>query len=158
MRTIPLTLSIIALGLLASWGNAQLPSPSINSFNQQNQSPMPLPLHEAFPYYVSELGPGQYRVTFNPASGHYLYRHAFAFAMQLEPGATPEEISYAIPDGIKKTDQFFGQIEAYYNQVVVDVNLPTVPRRGALLSIEYQGCAEWGFCYPPQKASFELAP
>lgn len=67
-------------------------------------------------------------------------------------------VEYILPEGIQKTDQFFGKIEAYYNLINADLALTTVPSPDAVLVIEYQGCAEWGFCYPPQQAEFKLIP
>ena len=63
-----------------------------------------------------------------------------------------------MPDGLKKTDQFFGEIEAYYGQLAIDLSLSTVPGPDARIYIHYQGCADWGFCYPPQRFEFLLNP
>ena len=98
------------------------------------------------------------RVTWNLADGHYLYRHAFNFTMKQNEGSEVLDVNALIPSGLKKTDQFFGQIEAYYERVSVDLNLTTVPSPEAFLIIEYQGCADWGFCYPPQETLFKLTP
>lgn len=149
------TLALLLIGMLSDPSLAQLPTRSFSGFGDQ---PEPLPLEQAFPFYVSVISPGRYRVNWNLAEGHYLYRHAFGFAMQQATDSEELEVDYSLPDGLKKTDQFFGDIEAYYNQVSVDVNLSTVPGPNALLVIEYQGCADWGFCYPPQRTEFPLSP
>jgi thioredoxin:protein disulfide reductase len=148
----------LSLGLSpAAW--SQLDRPSISSFTQQNQqTDVPLPLEQAFPYYVSELSPGKYRINWTLAPGHYLYRHAFQFTLRQTEDGDSLPVDYELPAGIKKTDQFFGKIEAYYNQISVDLNLSTVPGPDAVLMIQYQGCAEWGFCYPPQRSPFKLLP
>lgn len=138
-------------------GLAQLDRPAFSSFSQQSAGQqIPLPLEQAFPYFVSELSPGKYRVSWNLAAGHYLYRHAFQFTFRQSEDSETLEVEYSLPNGIQKTDQFFGQIEAYYNQVSVDLELTTVPGPNAVLIIQYQGCADWGFCYPPQRAPFPL--
>jgi thiol:disulfide interchange protein DsbD len=120
--------------------------------------PTPLPLEQAFPWFVSELAEDRFRVTWNPASGHYLYRHAFSFSLQTGGSARPQALTVQLPDGLPKTDQFFGDIEAYYDTVSADITLPRAPTAGDILIIEYQGCAEWGFCYPPQQQRVELQP
>lgn len=149
------TLAFLLLSMFSELALAQLGSRSFSGFSNQ---PEPLPLEQAFPFYVSVLGPGRYRVSWNLAEGHYLYRHAFDFTMQQSSEAEELPIDYSLPDGLKKTDQFFGEIEAYYNNVSVDINLPTVPGPDASLVIQYQGCADWGFCYPPQRTEFILLP
>ena len=136
---------------------AQLDRPSITNFTQQTQTqPAPLPMEQAFPYFVSELSPGKYRVTWDLAPGHYLYLHAFQFSLRQSADSANLLVDFDLPDGIQKTDQFFGQIVAYYNQVSVDLELTTVPGPNAELLIQCQGCADWGFCYPPQSSPFKL--
>lgn len=149
---------ILCLGLFAAYASAQLQPRSISSLDTSLGQNQPLPLEQAFPYYVSEVSPGQYRVTWDLAPGHYLYRHAFAFALQQQQDADDLQAEFQLPDGLKKTDQFFGEIEAYYDQVSAELSLPSVPGPDASLVIEYQGCADWGFCYPPQRALFKLNP
>ena len=158
-----LTLGLITLGLLGNAGFAQNDSPflsrSTSALSSQNfDRPIPLQLEQAFPFYVSEVSPGKLRVTWDIAADHYLYRHAFQFSMQQSPTESSLEVDSILPDGLKKTDQFFGDIEAYYGRTSVELSLSTVPGPDALLIIEYQGCADWGFCYPPQRAEFKISP
>mgnify|MGYP001154400444 CR=1 FL=1 len=124
----------------------------------RQQRPVPLPLDEAFPWYVSEPAPGSWKVTWDPAPGHYLYRHAFAFSLQRNPDSQPEPLAFDLADGERKTDQFFGDIQAYYTTVTVTLDLPGGLPDGSRLWIEYQGCADWGFCYPPQRQGFSALP
>ena len=120
--------------------------------------PEPLPLKQAFPFFISTISPGKYRVTWEPASGHYLYQHAFSFAQTVAETTEEIEVEYSLPAGLNKSDKFFGDIVAYYQLVSVDVQLTTVPGPDAALVIEYQGCADWGFCYPPQRTRYPLIP
>lgn len=135
---------------------AQPGSSALGNLTGDSPRPRPLPLEQAFPWFVSELESGHYRVTWTPASGHYLYRHAFAFSLRSAGGEAP--LSFQLPPGLPKTDQFFGDIEAYYDDVSADLDLPDPLPADAVLVIEYQGCAEWGFCYPPQAQEFPLLP
>lgn len=145
-NTLTTLFTLCLLGLpLTAW--SQLDRNSITSLTQENQQQMvPLSLKEAFPYYVSELSPGKYRINWVLAQGHYLYRHALQFSLLQTEGGDSLPVNYELPDGVQKTDQFFGQIEAYYNLLSIDLNLTTVPEPEAGLMIQYQGCAEWGFC------------
>lgn len=123
-----------------------------------SDQPEPLPLEQAFPFFVSAISPGRYRVTWEPASGHYLYQHAFSFTQTAANASEEIEVEYTLPAGLNKTDKFFGEIVAYYEPVSVELQLTTVPGPDAALVIEYQGCADWGFCYPPQKTRYPLVP
>ncbi len=145
----------LAISLLSSSALAQLGDRSFSGFNTQ---PEPLSLERAFPYFVSIVSPGRLRVTWQLAEGHYLYRHAFNFTMKQNTDSEELAVDFSLPDGLKKNDQFFGAIEAYYNSPSAELSLSTVPGPDALLVIEYQGCADWGFCYPPQRVEFLLNP
>lgn len=150
-----ITLLLIAASLVASLSYAQLDSRPFSGFSIRSE---PLPIEQAFPFYVSAVSPGRFKVVWNPAEKHFLYRHAFDFSMIQNAGADELVVDYILPDGVKKTDQFFGDIEAYYGQINVDLSLSTVPGPNAILLIRYQGCADWGFCYPPQRFEFVLNP
>ncbi len=140
------------LALSAHPALAQLPIGSGNTPGGNNQRV--LPIAEAFPWYVSEAAPGEFRVVFIPAQEHYLYRHAFDF--RLQTGAGEQPLEFRLPPGLAKNDQFFGDIVAYYGQVAAEFEIAGDFPAGAVLLIEFQGCADWGFCYPPQQAQFEL--
>jgi thiol:disulfide interchange protein DsbD len=91
------------------------------------------------------------------ADGYYLYKERFKFRLEDAPGielGTP-----AFPPGKEKEDEFFGKVTTYYHDL--DVSLPV--QRGddsrpseIVLQVSYQGCAEAGLCYPPQRASIPL--
>ena len=152
---------LLCAALLANLALAQLTPRTSGSLDQLDNSigrNRPLPLEQAFPYFLSETSPGHYRVTWDPAPGHYLYRHAFSFSLKPTADAQPVSVEFTLPNGLKKTDQFFGEIEAYYEQVSAEIILNAEPGPEASLIIEYQGCADWGFCYPPQRSSYKFTP
>ena len=150
---------IFPICLSTTLASGQPGPPSFRGFNTLGQTQVtPLPLEQAFPFYVSEISSSKMRVTWTLADGHYLYRHAFNFTIKQTEDSDALGVDALIPNGLMKTDQFFGQIEAYYDTVSVDLNFTIPPGPDAFLVIEYQGCADWGFCYPPQKTLFELRP
>jgi thiol:disulfide interchange protein DsbD len=57
-----------------------------------------------------------------------------------------------IPEGIHKEDEYFGEVEVYYDALMVDV--PVTGAEKETFIVEYQGCAEAGICYPPQKRQY----
>ncbi|MFP2420363.1 protein-disulfide reductase DsbD [Pseudescherichia vulneris] len=76
--------------------------------------------------------------------GYYLYRKQIA--------VTPAQASIAplqLPDGEWHEDEFFGKSEIYRHQLTLPVTV-TEASKGATLTVTYQGCAEAGFCYPPE--------
>lgn len=108
-----------------------------------------LPVDEAFKQTVV-ASDGMAAVTFDIAEGYYLYRHAFKFKGVGVNFSDPE-----IPQGKKKTDEFFGEVETYRDKV--SINVPYQQANvGAQLEVKFQGCADAGICYPPQKRVFDL--
>lgn len=82
--------------------------------------------------------------------GYYLYRHRFAVD-QLEDGFAVDVI---IPEGKAKHDEYFGDVEVYYQQVTLELPIEAINNQSAL-KISYQGCADAGLCYPPQTLYLE---
>lgn len=93
--------------------------------------------------------------------GYYLYRSKFRFDSKT-PDISVGQVR--LPPGETKQDEFFGEVEIYRDAVTTRLpltrtdasNEPLVVRIEALS----QGCADAGFCYPPQKQQIllELPP
>ena len=104
---------------------------------------------EAFDFNAQQHG-AQVELNWQIKSGYYLYRHQFSF--HVENASLGE---YSIPHGKAYKDEFFGDVEALTG--FLTINLPfKVIDDSAVLSVTYQGCAESGFCYPPETKQIEL--
>ena len=117
-----------------------------------------LPVDQAFVLAAYPDGGEQVVLDWQIAPGYYLYRHRIS-AKTTTPGFTLGPI--ALPDGKKKSDEFFGDVEVYYD--VLSASLPLTRADGAStveLSVSYQGCADAGLCYPPvtKTARIEMPP
>jgi len=153
------TLTLLCgLMLVAGAAQAQLGVRTNSGLASPGDSQRPLPVEQAFPFYISAVSPSQFKINWNLPQGHYLYRHAFDFTLSQQADAEELAVDFTLPDGLKKTDQFFGDIEAYYGELDVDIGLGTAAGPDARLYIYYQGCADWGFCYPPQRFEYLLNP
>ena len=91
-------------------------------------------------------------VAFQIADGYYLYKSKMVIKTQPENVfGTPE-----LPKGKEKTDDFFGKQEIYTNSTqIILPHTKTLPEKFAL-SVEFQGCAAVGVCYPPEVANFTI--
>ena len=87
--------------------------------------------------------------------GYYLYRDKLR-VRALDEGVELGEPHYS-PSKTKK-DPIFGQVEVYYHKARVEVPLESLPAgiRELALELRYQGCADRGICYPPQKKTVRL--
>jgi len=107
-----------------------------------------LPVDEAFTYDVSANADDTLTVNWTIADGYYLYRHQFDFA-----GRPTPVVDVGMPHGQPIEDEFFGKSEVYHDSVAVRVD----PGNAQTLDLTWQGCAEAGLCYPPQRATLDLA-
>ena len=117
-----------------------------------------LPVDQAFVFTAIADGADRVLLDWQVAPGYYLYRHRTS-AKTSTPGFALGEI--AMPDGKKKTDEFFGDVEVYYGILTATVPV-TRPAGASSIEIEvtYQGCADAGLCYPPvtKTVAIELPP
>ena len=111
-----------------------------------------LTVDEAFDLSVELSADGFLIATWRMPDGYYLYRHRFGFAAGDGTLGAP-----IIPDGQPKTDPFFGDVEVYYGEVIVRVPVLRVTGGDIKVEIGYQGCADFGLCYPPAEKSFRFA-
>ncbi len=144
---------LCALGLaLASAATAQgLLGPTSN----EDQF---LPVDEAFVLTAVADGGEQIALDWRVAPGYYLYRHRVS-AKTATPGFTLGEV--AMPPGKKKTDEFFGDVEVYYDGLGATVPVMRPADASALeVAVSYQGCADAGLCYPPitKTVAIEMPP
>ena len=145
--------SLAVLALLVS--GAATPQGLLGPVSNEDQF---LPVDEAFAFTAIADGADRILLDWQVAPGYYLYRHRTS-AKTTTPGFTLGEIE--MPDGKKKTDEFFGDVEVYYG--ILSASLPvTRPDGGTSLEIQvsYQGCADAGLCYPPvtKTVAIELPP
>ena len=83
-------------------------------------------------------------LTWQIKDGYYLYRKQIKLT---SADATFTEPS--LPSGEWHEDEFYGKSEIYRQRLSVPVTL-TQATAGATLTVTYQGCADAGFCYPPE--------
>lgn len=104
-----------------------------------------LPVDEAYRLSTELTDEGLIVATFDIEEGYYLYRHSLSF----EAGPGIELGETAIPDGKKHYDEFFGDVEVYYHELQMSV--PLLQQSEQLrVGIHFQGCADYGLCYPPE--------
>ena len=106
-----------------------------------------LPVEVAFRLTATEVD-GNAVLYWQIQPGYYLYRN------RLNVDANKAIGELAIPKGIEKTDEYFGEVEVYFDEleVIVPINARLTDENDATLefTVTYQGCAEAGICYPPQ--------
>jgi thiol:disulfide interchange protein len=114
-----------------------------------------LPVDEAFQLSAEETALRTIEFRWKIAPGYYLYRHPMRVSSA--DGAFKTNL-LQLPEGKEKTDAFFGKVQTYRERVVAT-------QTGGIASgveelsfeVKYQGCADIGVCYPPQKRIVRVA-
>ena len=110
-----------------------------------------LPVDEAYQLTLVADGEQRLMLQWVIAPEYYLYRHAFK--VQASDAESAIAANLVIPDGLAKTDEFFGDVEVYYDALEARVDLERATEL-AQVKVTYQGCADAGLCYPPETKSF----
>ena len=110
-----------------------------------------LPVDEAYQLTLVADGGQRLMLQWVIAPEYYLYRHAFKAQASDSEGSIAANL--AVPDGLAKTDEFFGDVEVYYDALEAMVDLERTSEL-AQIKVTYQGCADAGLCYPPETKSF----
>lgn len=116
-----------------------------------------LTVEEAFQLEVVALNTEELWATFTIADGHYLYRDKTKFS---SPSSDVQIGEVLLPEGKLKTDAYFGEQQVYYQQLIAEVPFTVVdnsPKSEVDVTVNYQGCAEQGICYPPMEKSFTVS-
>lgn len=83
--------------------------------------------------------------------GYYLYRKQ----IQVSP-IQAKIAAVQLPPGVWHEDEFYGKSEIYRDKLTLPVTINQATS-GATLTVTYQGCADAGFCYPPETKTVPLS-
>ncbi|MGB1237280.1 MAG: protein-disulfide reductase DsbD, partial [Pseudomonadales bacterium] len=110
-----------------------------------------LPVDEAFALSWERNGENL-ELRWKVAEGYYLYDKRLKISGDL----ALQKVTQSLP----KSDPYFGEVQVYRGELLASV--PVGQTAGSAI-VGYQGCADAGLCYPPQKvdvswAAFAAAP
>lgn len=120
-----------------------LPQAAQASLFGQNGGSQFVPVDQAFAFDFKQQG-NQLSLDWQIRPGYYLYRQQIKLVpKQATLGAVE------LPAGLSHKDEFFGEVAIFKQQLNLKIPLQQATA-DASLSVTYQGCAEAGFCYPPE--------
>lgn len=120
-----------------------LPQAAQASLFGQNGGSQFVPVDQAFAFDFKQQG-NQLSLDWQIRPGYYLYRQQIKLMpKQATLGA------FELPAGLSHKDEFFGEVTIFKQQLNLKIPLQQATA-DASLSVTYQGCAEAGFCYPPE--------
>jgi thiol:disulfide interchange protein DsbD len=113
-----------------------------------------LPPNQAFKVSAKAVAADRIEISWDIAEGYYLYRNKMRFESNTKQIRLGEP---AFPAGQTHHDENFGDVVIYRHILNVPVAVTVENGADALqMLVQYQGCADRGICYPPQKTTFDL--
>jgi thiol:disulfide interchange protein DsbD len=109
-----------------------------------------LPVSEAFPYQVDQQG-SDLSVIWDTVDEYYLYRKKIL----LKQDNIKHPANGFSEEGILKHDEAFGEVIVFYGQTEATFDLRKL-NTGQPVQLRFQGCADAGLCYPPQKIDLDI--
>lgn len=113
-----------------------------------------LPAEQAFKLSANALSATSVELNWDIADGYHLYRDKTKFQAQTESIGLGQA---QLPDGASEHDPSLGDVVVYRKSLRVLlplVNDKALPQLKLL--VKYQGCADAGVCYPPQKVVLDI--
>ncbi|PHM37458.1 protein-disulfide reductase DsbD [Xenorhabdus mauleonii] len=117
-------------------------------FEQPGQN-IYLPAERAFVFDFQQKG-NDLTLNWDIKPGYYLYREQFKI---IPTQASLGQIDYA--KGTDHEDEFFGKTEVYFQSAHINIPILSASNDSSL-QVTYQGCAEAGYCYPPETLTVPL--
>jgi thiol:disulfide interchange protein DsbD len=110
--------------------------------------------NQAFKLNVNARSLNEVVLSWQIADGYYLYQTKFKFQSKT-PSIQLGKVTF--PNGERKQDELFGNVLIYRHALSISIPLLNPEQRDTLqLTVNYQGCADVGVCYPPQQQQLTL--
>ena len=119
-------------------------------FSSSNQSDF-LPVMEAFQPSAWHDAETLY-IGIDIADEYYLYRHQLAVASLQDDLRLEAPI---IAEGTFTNDEFMGDVYIFRDSLVFEVPFSAPHSGPAHIELTFQGCADAGLCYPPERVTLE---
>ncbi|WP_145556470.1 protein-disulfide reductase DsbD [Yersinia canariae] len=120
------------------------------AFGQKSSQSRFIPVDQAFAFDFRQQG-DQLTLNWQIHPDYYLYRQQIKIVPKNAAlGA------FSLPEGIAHHDEFYGEVSIFKQQLILKIPI-TQAGEQASVSVTYQGCAEAGFCYPPETRVIPLS-
>lgn len=114
----------------------------------------PPPAAEVFQLTTKYVDPNTFSLDWHIKKGFYLYKARIKLVEH--PASNFHLGTLSFPEALKQTDAQGKDYYVYRDQLILPVSVLGEQPGEALLTVHYQGCADDGFCYPPQTQEIKL--
>lgn len=115
----------------------------------------PLPAAEVFQVNAKPLDPNTFVIHWQIKPDYFLYSNRINITAA--PNAIVHLGTLRLPPSENKTDKQGQVIAVYRQQLTIPVNVLGKKPGEAILTLRYQGCADDGFCYPPEVKELKIS-
>lgn len=115
----------------------------------------PLPAKEVFQIHVKKIDPNTFTINWDIKPGYFLYSDRIKVSEAQDSNVRLGPLR--MPPTHTKTDKQGHVFTVYREQLSLPVGILGETPGESLLTVNYQGCSDDGFCYPPEKRQIKLA-
>lgn len=114
----------------------------------------PPPAADVFSVSVKTIDPNTFAITWLIKPGYFLYAHRIK--LDEIPDSNVHIGTLPFPPTLSKTDKQGRTYRIYRHDMTLPVAILGKEAGESLLTLHYQGCADDGFCYPPETQKIKL--
>ncbi len=114
----------------------------------------PPPAEDVFKISVKLINPNSFSINWDIKNGFFLYKDRINLTKEDEAYFKIGRIS--LPKALKKTNSSGNKYLIYRNNLNLPVAILGENAGEGLIKVNYQGCSNEGFCYPPQTKTIKL--
>lgn len=115
----------------------------------------PLPASEVFKVDVKKIDPNTFAIHWD------IMPHYFLYSDRIQLNTTNDDIvqlgNLRFPTPLTKTDKQGRTFTVYRDQLTLPVGVLGITPGETIINLHFQGCADDGFCYPPEVKQIKLA-
>ena len=114
----------------------------------------PPPADKVFPVQLHVVDPNTFSINWQIKPEYFLYSDRIKIELQRDSNVQLGGIRF--PSPVVKVDHVGNKYTVYRNHLAVPVAILGKEPGESLLTLKYQGCADNGFCYPPETRMVKL--
>ncbi|WED43693.1 protein-disulfide reductase DsbD [Legionella cardiaca] len=114
----------------------------------------PLPAAEVFQVDVKQIDPNTLTINWQVKPGYFIYADRIKLTEQTNSNVHLGELRF--PKSLIKTDKRGQSYNVYRDELSLPVAILGEQPGETLINLHFQGCADDGFCYPPETREIKL--
>lgn len=115
----------------------------------------PLPAKDVFQMQVKKVDPNSFAINWQIKPGYFLYSDRIK--VTAPENSTVQLGPLRLPATLTKTDKQGHVYTIYREQLTLPIGILSEAPGESLLTVNYQGCSDDGFCYPPETKQIKIA-